>query len=581
MKKPSIYFLFLTLILSLFLLGDGTTTEVDRLEPINPVFVRFVDDLKQGRVIRTTPGGYLLGYVPPPVDMSHVRGVIDEAVNTDYPARFDLREQNLVTAVKEQDPYPTCWVFAAFASLESCMLPDEVHDFSEWHVIDYHGFDYGVQGGGNSWITSAYLTGWSGPVNERWYPYPTEPGLTGGAGDPNADHPLAKHVQQVIFLPERTGPLDNNTIKYFLMNHGPVDFAMHFGFEDYNDINHTIYDSIDPGQNHRLVMVGWDDHFSKERFIHTPPGDGAFIARNSWGADWGEGGYCYISYYDPSLEEFTSFNNAEAINNYETIYQHDPLGRTGSWGDSGSAGANVFVATHRRSLEAVGFYTNDANTQFNIRVFKNLDPAAGDPTAGTLAITQGGTYVYPGYYTVELNQLVPLERGEVFSVAVQWITPNHNHSVPIERQIYWHSSRASANAGESYVSLDGVSWQDLALMETNSNVCIKAYTQFPEADIDLQVERKTIVAWIIRRDYADISVTVNNIHEIPVARAELYRKLSTASYILLQNIPGPEITDGFYQYTDEYLEVGMRCSYKVILYDIEDNVIGRSGEVNI
>ena len=35
---------------------------------------------------------------------------------------------------------------------------------------------------------------------------------------------------------------------------------------------------------HAMLLVGYDD------------GDGTFIVRNSWGADWGDRGYCRMSY---------------------------------------------------------------------------------------------------------------------------------------------------------------------------------------------------------------------------------------------------------------------------------------------
>jgi len=36
--------------------------------------------------------------------------------------------------------------------------------------------------------------------------------------------------------------------------------------------------------------VGWDDNYDKTRFardgIAAPPGNGAFIVKNSWGPEW-------------------------------------------------------------------------------------------------------------------------------------------------------------------------------------------------------------------------------------------------------------------------------------------------------
>lgn len=56
------------------------------------------------------------------------------------PAKFDLRDENRVTPIRSQNPWGTCWTFAAAAAMESSYLtnfdakPEDV-DFAEMQII--------------------------------------------------------------------------------------------------------------------------------------------------------------------------------------------------------------------------------------------------------------------------------------------------------------------------------------------------------------------------------------------------------------------------------------------------------------
>jgi C1A family cysteine protease len=577
LKKRNFAFLFTVLFAALFFVaiftgasGSGGETPTDRscrLAPLNPKFLKYIDTC-------SSSDGYPLGGVPSPVDLSHIRGSVDNAVNSDYPAYYDLRSLGLVTPIKNQANYPTCWIFAAFASLESCLLPDQVVDFSEWHMAITHGFDYGVQDAGNSFMTTAYFLRWSGPVLETEVTY-------GSVLFVSRYIVPAKHVQQVVFLPQREGPLDNNTVKYFIMNYGPVDFAYNWEFGSFNDSTNSMYTPNNGGENHRLAIVGWDDNYPADRFRYRPAGNGAFICRNSWGDTWGERGYCYISYYDLSFVNFTCFNNAEEPVNYGTIYQYDPLGYTRTWGKQESWGANVFTAENSEPLEAVGFYAVDAGMNYEIDIYKNVDTAAANPASGILAAVKTGTFVYAGYYTVKLDNLIPLAQGEHFSIVVKFKSSTYRYSVPIEAPIAHHSSAASANPGESYVSEDGLQWDDFTTVVPGSNVCIKAYSEYKESNVSLEATRKTLRGWIVARDYADIVVTVSNIEEVPLSKLLLYRSNNSPDFELLREIAPDELVNGRFDYQDRYLGRSESSTYQVVAVDRKGLISSKSNMVTL
>lgn len=586
MKKRKLTFLFVFVFFALFFVsifmgasGSDGVTPIDfssRLAPLNPKFLTYIDTCKMPRPKGRTAeeDRYPLGGVPSPVDLSHVRGPVEDAVNTDYPSYFDLRTLNRVTAVKHQMNYPTCWTFSAFTSLESCLIPDEYVDFSEWHLARTHGFDYPVEDAGNSFMTTAYLARWSGPLNESDFPY-------GGGGNLARYYIPAKHVQQVTYLPLREGPLDNDTIKYFIMNVGPVDFAYNWDFDNFSEVENTNYTPNNGGENHRLAIVGWDDNFPIRRFKHPPPGKGAFIARNSWGSDWGEEGYCYISYYDHAFLHFTVFNNAENVHNYGTIYQYDPLGHTRTWGTRESWGANVFRSETREALEAVGFFAVDFNMNYEIHIHKHINPADNSPVSGTPAAVKTGELVYGGYYTIKLDDPVPLEQGEYFSAAVKFTASNYNYSVPIEAPIANHSSAAAANPGESYVSEDGILWADLTQVVDDSNVCIKAYTEYIESNVDLRVTRRTLKGWLVSRDYADITITVTNLDDAPLSKLILYRSYNSPTFEVMFEITPEELVNGRFHYEEKYIDRLATCVYQVTAIDEDGLISSRTDMISI
>jgi len=419
-----------------------------RMAPLNPEFLRAFEGGRKAM----SDNGVPLGYMPPPVDLSHAKGILPFPKRA-FASSYDLRTQDKVTPVRDQGGCGSCWAFGTYASLESFLKPAETNNFSEQDLNATHGFDWGECDGGNAFISHAYLARWSGPLNEADVPYPYA--FTAG----NGFAPL-KHVQQVVFLPERTSATDNDAIKHFLTTYGALYFAFYYSNTHWNSATNSYYYGGDPRGNHAVAVVGWDDNYDRDRFRTIPPGNGAFIAKNSWGTGWGENGFFYISYYDTSLQEFVSFNNAEATTHYDGLYQYDPLGYVSNWGYGSTTAwaANLFTATDSHSLGAVGFITNDSNTAYTISVYSGV--TAGQPRSGTLAATQTGTNTYPGYYTVDLDSPVALANGTRFSIVIKFENASYGYPVPVEIKYSGYSSAATSNAGESFASPDGNTWED-------------------------------------------------------------------------------------------------------------------------
>lgn len=447
------------------------------LAPRNRAFVNYF----AAAPLQIENGG-TYGLIPVPVDLSHAKGkrILREGPTIlALPSAYDLRTANppRLPPVRNQGSCGSCWAFAAYGSLESCLLPGESADFSENHLKNTHGFDWGCCEGGNHWIATAYLARWSGPVSEASDPY-----NAGSCTSPSGIMPI-KHVHHVDYLPDRANSLDNDNIKQAVMLYGAVYTTLYMtGATPYfNQATQSLYYTGSNPANHAVCIVGWDDNYSRTKFYTQPPGDGAFIVRNSWGSSWGLGGYFWVSYYDTKIgRDNAVFISADSPDNYNQVYEYDPYGWVISTGypyNNTAWFANVFTASSNGDLRAVSFYTASPGSTYEVYVY--LNPNSGPINTAGYQLSASGTIAAMGYHTISLPSSVPLTAGQRFSIVVKLTTPGFDYPIPIEEPYSGYSSGASASAGQSYISLSGTSWSDITTIFPNRNVCLKAFTTEP------------------------------------------------------------------------------------------------------
>lgn len=441
-------------------------------------FHRYIRAVQAGKHTTHNRQGRGLGFLPPPLDLSHLKGrrLLFGEAPVNLPAQYDLRQQGRVTPVKDQGLAGTCWAFASFGSLESCLLPGETWDFSENNLKNLmsdecpQGYDRRPDEGGNEYMSTAYLARWSGPATEAQDPYDPY------AGGSCQEFSPAKHVQQVIYIPDRKNALDNINIKEAVMRYGAVYTTFFYGDNYYNPAQAAYYYSGQDYSNHAVAIVGWNDNYDRKKFTRRPKANGAFIIKNSWGTDWGQEGYFYISYYDSKVGMNNAlFNNAEPPASYNVIHQYDPLGWVASAGFGGTTAwfANMYKAPTAEELQAVAWYVGAANAPSQL--FLYLDPEPGNPRSGTPAKNISRTVNQPGYYTFAFQKPQPLAAGQRFSVVVKQETPSYSYPIPIEMPLDGYSSKATANPGEGYMSADGSTWIDVTEEWADTSVCLKAF----------------------------------------------------------------------------------------------------------
>ncbi len=210
----------------------------------------------------------------------------------ELPARFDWRELDGVTPIKNQGGCGSCWAFATVGSLEcNLKIRDNITvDLSEQYLLSCN--DQGWSCGGGYWAHDYHLPladpyhktdacGNYGPVLETELPY------TETAVDDVCDCPYTHQPTLCLDDWAMIGPSSVSLIKQAILTYGPVGVLV-YASPVWSSYTGGVFNACEDNPiNHAVVLVGWDDNLGTA---------GCWILRNSWGPNWGEDGYMYIEY---------------------------------------------------------------------------------------------------------------------------------------------------------------------------------------------------------------------------------------------------------------------------------------------
>ncbi len=99
--------------------------------------------------------------------------------------------------------------------------------------------------------------------------------------------------------------------------------------------------------------------------------------------------------------------------------------------------------------------------------------------------------------------------------------------------------------------------------------------------LQLQAQRLEERAWIIRKQYGKIQLTIDNPGDVPVAKYVIYRSVAGGGYMIIKEIMPSEIQGDQYTYLDEFLEKNKTYTYRVEALDASGLVLAISNEVTI
>jgi uncharacterized protein YhjY with autotransporter beta-barrel domain len=236
------------------------------------------------------------------VALAFVASIANAQYTEDLTSSFDLRDvdgHNYLSPIQNQGSLGSCYAFAATAAAESTynmatgLYDENAANFSESYIIWYLGQFYEGFGGAGADYDYDELQALVdyGVISDADFPYTiTDP----GEGNYHTD------AESVTFSSwHRIASYDVQTMKYIIQNIGAVDAGIlaTYGFNDYGSFPESdsyseyteVYNNIDyyASSNHAISLVGWDD---------SKGVNGSWILRNSWGSDWGNDGYIYLSY---------------------------------------------------------------------------------------------------------------------------------------------------------------------------------------------------------------------------------------------------------------------------------------------
>ncbi len=218
-----------------------------------------------------------------------------------------------------------------------------------------------------------------------------------------------------------------------------------------------------------MTIVGWDDN----KAVTGATSNGAWLIQNSWGDDWADAGYFWISYEDTHAGK-TSNMALEVMSMGEyasTVLQNQLFfpGQVRQLEDLSTMQlASILTSSEAGVLDAIGIVTYYDELIVTISIYVSWDDVNNMPDTLLPEYTVTTQIDLAGYHLIDLEEDYAYFADQEIVVVVEY-----------EGDVFYYDDESELHEGVSYV-FDGEEWVDLALVDSPGTLFVKGYTLVPE-----------------------------------------------------------------------------------------------------
>ena len=464
-----------------------------------------------------------------------VRGLSDTAYSS-----LDL---NIVSSVKNQGNTNACWAFSGTSLIETAAMKAGFPelDLSERHInmmstykaylnneVNISGFNRNANDGGNYTYVASYIFRGDGTILERDFPY-ILPWSSNYAPIDKSSMPNKKPVFSVDdYLSDYTSSTCTSDrieeIKSYVREYGAVGATINSsnGWTSLNQ--HYFINTRSDYTDHAITIVGYDDRISKDNFAYASR-DGAFIVKNSWGEEFGDNGYFYISYDDLRIcRNITGFKGI-SVNEYDHVYNaSDSLANTSFYSPNYMYLSTKINVTGSEYLDKVSFETLKG---IPYEVYLSKDNNLSSSSSWTKLAS--GTSNHEGVISVKFSK-IKLTSAATIIVKFNksgYVVPLMCKSTTSTDKHYYMQISKNTN----YYSTDGSTWNDFYNVGSGTLVScepvIYAYTSnenHVSGTLDnIYASSSSNKVYVNSSDYFNIDFTSSNIDYKELISIDIYK----------------------------------------------------------